>query len=307
MKSYVLEQTIRTAQHVIHRMPLANQRSGQTRLFGIRGIPKEVHCEPVDDFRMTSEWVIPEDYDNEKIIFYTHGGGYGMGDLVSSRALIAPIAKHCHLKAFSFEYRLSPEYHFPAPVEDCAQAYEYILSKGYDPRNIIILGDSAGGGLLFSVLQYLKQHDIELPHCGVAISPWADLTITSESYETMGKADPILSDTVLEKFAEAYIDDESPLNPLISPVFGKYDESYPPILIQVGDKEVLYDDSINMNDVLQKNGVDVKLEVYPNMFHIFHLWRIKEAEIAIDSIREFIHSKFPVKAGDEQIETNKLV
>ncbi len=292
MKSYVLERTIRTAQHVIHRMPLENQRSGQTKLFAVRGFPKEVHCESAEDFAMTAEWVIPEVCDSKKLIFYTHGGGYGMGDLVSSRALIAPIANHCGLKAFSFEYRLSPEYHFPAPVEDCAKAYEYVLSKGYEPHNIIILGDSAGGGLLFSVLQYLKQKGIALPHCGVAISPWADLTITSDSYETMGKADPLLSDKVLEKFAESYIADESPLNPLISPVFGKYDADFPPILIQVGDKEVLYDDAIHMNNVLQEGGVDVRLEVYPNMFHIFQLWRIKEAEIAIQSIREFIQAQY---------------
>ncbi len=292
MKSYVLEQTIRTAQHIIHKIPLEEQRLGQTKLFSVRGIPKEIHCELVEDFEMHSEWVIPEKYDDEVIIFYTHGGGYGMGDLISSRALIAPIAKHCGLKAFSFEYRLSPEYQFPAPLEDCAKAYEYILSKGYEPKNIVILGDSAGGGLLFSVLQYLKQRGYKLPHCGIAISPWTDLTITAESYETMDKADPILSDEVLEKFAEAYIGEESPLNPLVSPVFGKYDESYPPILIQVGNKEVLYDDSVRMKQVLEQSGVNVTMEVYQNMFHIFHIWKIQEAEEAIENIHQFIKKQF---------------
>ncbi len=308
MKSDVVERTIRTAQHIIHRMPLENQRSGQTTLFNVRGFPKEVVFEPVEDFSMTAEWVVPDEYDEKRIIFYTHGGGYGMGDLTSSRALISPIANYCKLRAFSFEYRLSPEYHFPAPIEDCTKAYEYILSKGYEPENIVILGDSAGGGLVFALLQYLKQNGYKLPHCGVALSPWTDLTITSDTYNTMDKADPLLSADVLAKFAEDYIDDDSPLNPLISPVFGKYDETYPPILIQVGDKEVLYGDSVRMNEVLQKSGVDCKLEVYPNMFHIFQLWRIKEAEIAIDSIYEFIKSKFSDDMiGDDELEADKLV
>ena len=113
---------------------------------------------------------------------------------------------------------------------------------------------------------------------------------------------------MLEKFADDYIDDNSPLDPLVSPVFGSYDETYPPILIQVGDKEVLYGDSVKMNEVLQKGKVDCKLEVYPNMFHIFQLWKIKEAEIAIDNIDEFINSKFSLKDGDGKLETGeKLV
>ena len=308
VKSEVVERTIRTAQHIIHKMPLDNQRSGQTVLFNVRGIPKEVHCEPVKDLSMTAEWVIPEIHDDKKIIFYIHGGGYGMGDLVSSRALIAPVANYCGLKAVSFEYRLAPEYHFPAPIEDCAEAYLYILSLGYEPQNIVMLGDSAGGGLMFAFMQYMKQNRYPMPCCGVALSPWADLTITSETYAEMDKADPLLSADVLEKFAEDYMDDNSPLNPLVSPVFGSYDETYPPILIQVGDKEVLYGDSVRMNEVLQKSGVDCKLEVYPNMFHIFQLWKIKEAEIAIDFIDDFIQSKFSLKDGDGTFESGeKLV
>ena len=308
VKSEVVEKTIRTAQHIIHKMPLDNQRSGQTVLFNVRGIPKEVHCEPISDLNMISEWVIPEVHDDRKMIFYIHGGGYGMGDLASSRALISPIACYCGLKAISFEYRLAPEYHFPAPIEDCAEAYLYVLSLGYEPKNIVMLGDSAGGGLMFAFMQYMKQHRYPMPCCGVALSPWTDLTITSETYNEMDRADPLLSANVLEKFADDYIDDDSPLDPLISPVFGSYDKTYPPILIQVGDKEVLYGDSVRMNEVLQKGGVDCKLEVYPDMFHIFQLWRIREAEIAIDFIDDFIQSKFSLKDGEEKRETGeKLV
>ena len=308
VKSEIVERTIRTAQHIIHRMPLDNQRSGQTVLFNVRGIPKEVTCNSLNDLSMTAEWVVPEVHDDRKIIFYIHGGGYGMGDLVSSRALIAPIANYCGLKALSFEYRLAPEHHFPAPIEDCAEAYLYVLSLGYEPKSIVMLGDSAGGGLMFAFMQYMKQHRYPMPCCGVALSPWADLTITSETYADMDEADPLLSANVLEKFADDYIDDNSPLDPLVSPVFGSYDETYPPILIQVGDKEVLYGDSVKMNEVLQKGKVDCKLEVYPNMFHIFQLWKIKEAEIAIDNIDEFINSKFSLKDGDGKLETGeKLV
>lgn len=288
MKSQVVERIIKSAQPIINKMTLESQRSRQTAFFRMKPLPKGMEYTAVDDFAITSEWVVPENADKDKIIFYTHGGGYGMGDLVSSRALIAPIAKKCGMKAFSFEYRLAPESPFPAALEDAVEAYEYLLECGYRPENIVILGESAGGGLVFSTMLFLKHHGKPLPKCAVAISPWADLTETSHSYVKNGDKDPLLSAECLEKLAEAYIGDDSPLNPLISPAYAVFDESYPPVLIQVGDKEVLYDDSILMRNALVNGGVNVELEIYRDMWHVFHIWQIEQSTLAIQYIFDFI-------------------
>lgn len=294
MRSNIVERIIKSAQPIINKMPLESQRSRQTTFFRMKPLPKGVEYEPVSDFPMTSEWVIPENADKEKIIFYTHGGGYGMGDLISSRALIAPIAKKCGMKVFSFEYRLAPESPFPAALEDCIDAYDYLIACGYKTENIVILGESAGGGLVFSTMLMLRKLGKELPHCAVAISPWADLTETGHSYIANSDKDPLLSAECLEKLAQAYIGDESPLNPLISPAYAVYDEKYPPILIQVGDKEVLYDDSIAVRNALVNGGVNVELEIYSDMWHVFHIWQIEQSDLAIQSIADFIAKQFKI-------------
>ncbi len=289
MKSQIVERIIKSAQPIITKMPLESQRSRQTSFFRMKPLPKGVEYESAKSFPLKSEWVIPENADKKNIIFYIHGGGYGMGDLVSSRALISPIAKRSGLKAFSFEYRLAPENPFPAALEDAVAAYDYLNVCGYKPENIVILGESAGGGLVLSTMLTLKKLNKALPACGVAISPWSDLTETSHSYISNGDKDPLLSAECLEKLAQAYIGDDSPLNPLISPAYAEYDESYPPILIQVGDKEVLYDDSILLRNALINGGVNAELEIYSDMWHVFHIWQIEQADLALQAISEFIN------------------
>ena len=294
MRSNIVERIIKSAQPIINKMTLDTQRSGQTTFFRMKPLPKGIEYEAADDFSMAAEWVIPENADKDKIIFYTHGGGYGMGDLVSSRALIAPIAKKCGFKVFSFEYRLAPESPFPAALEDSVTAYDYMVSVGYKPENIVILGESAGGGLLFSTMLMLRKLNKELPRCAIAISPWTDLTETGHSYIVNGDKDPLLSAECLEKLAQAYIGDYSPLNPFISPAYAVYDENYPPVLIQVGDKEVLYDDSIAVRNALVNSGVNVELEIYSDMWHVFHIWQIEQSDLAIQSISDFIKKQFEV-------------
>lgn len=297
MKSKIVERIIKSAQPIINKMPLENQRSRQTAFFRMKLLPKDIKYENIIDFSLKAEWVIPENTDNEKVIFYIHGGGYGMGDLISSRALIAPIAKKCGIKALSFEYRLAPENPFPAALNDTVKAYDYLIDCGYKPENMIILGESAGGGLVFAAMLMLKKSGKIFPRCAVAISPWTDLTETSRSYISNGDKDPLLSAECLEELARSYIGDDSPLNPLISPAYATFDETYPPILIQVGDKEVLYDDSILIRNALVNSGVDVELEIYSDMWHVFHIWQIEQSNIAIQSIADFIGNKFAISSS----------
>lgn len=291
MKSDFIKNFLKTAQPIVNRIPLMNQRSYQTTFFTLKPLPSDVIYDEIEDFSYKAEWVIPPEEDPEKVIFYTHGGGYGMGDLVSSRALIAPIAKKTGIRVFSFEYRLAPEHPFPAAFDDAKKAYEYVLGQGYSPGNIIAFGESAGGGLAVSNILRLIAEGKEAPKCLVTISPWSDLTATGQTYFLNEDKDPLLRGKYLKRLADSYVGDDSPLNPYISPAFASYDDRFPPTLIQAGSDEVLLDDSKLLYNAMKDGGVDVDIEIYPKMWHVFHIWQIEESDKAITAIDEFIKRK----------------
>lgn len=291
MKSDFLKNFLRTVQPIVNRIPLMNQRAYQTTFFTLKPLPSDVIYDEIEDFPYKAEWIIPPEQDPEKVIFYTHGGGYGMGDLVSSRALVAPIAKKTGIRVFSFEYRLAPEYPFPAAFDDAKDAYEYLLRQGYSPGNIIALGESAGGGLAVSNILRLIAEGKEAPRCLVAISPWSDLTATGQTYFMNEDKDPLLRGKYLKRLADSYVGDDSPLNPYISPAFAGYNDKFPPTLIQAGSDEILLDDSKLLYDAMKDGGVDVDIEIYQKMWHVFHIWQLEEADKAIIAIDEFIKRK----------------
>ena len=291
MKSDFIKNFLKTAQPIVNRIPLMNQRSYQTTFFTLKPLPSDVIYDEIEDFSYIAEWVIPPEEDPEKVIFYTHGGGYGMGDLISSRALIAPIAKKTGIRVFSFEYRLAPEHPFPAAFDDAKEAYEYVLGQGYSPGNIIAFGESAGGGLAVSNILRLIAEGKEAPQCLVTISPWSDLTATGQTYFLNEDKDPLLRGKYLKRLADSYVGDDSPLNPYISPAFASYDDRFPPTLIQAGSDEVLLDDSKLLYNAMKDGGVDVDIEIYPKMWHVFHIWQIEESDKAITAIDEFIKRK----------------
>lgn len=291
MKSDFIKNFLKTAQPIVNRIPLMNQRSYQTTFFTLKPLPSDVIYDEIEDFSYKAEWVIPPEEDPEKVIFYTHGGGYGMGDLISSRALIAPIAKKTGIRVFSFEYRLAPEHPFPAAFDDAKKAYEYVLGQGYSPGNIIAFGESAGGGLAVSNILSLIAEGKEAPKCLVTISPWSDLTATGQTYFLNEDKDPLLRGKYLKRLADSYVGDDSPLNPYISPAFASYDDRFPPTLIQAGSDEVLLDDSKLLYNAMKDGGVDVDIEIYPKMWHVFHIWQIEESDKAITAIDEFIKRK----------------
>jgi len=291
MKSDFIKNFLKTAQPIVNRIPLMNQRSYQTTFFTLKPLPSDVIYDEIEDFSYKAEWVIPPEEDPEKVIFYTHGGGYGMGDLISSRALVAPIAKKTGIRVFSFEYRLAPEHPFPAAFDDAKEAYEYVLGQGYSPGNIIAFGESAGGGLAVSNILRLIAEGKEAPKCLVTISPWSDLTATGQTYFLNEDKDPLLRGKYLKRLADSYVGDDSPLNPYISPAFASYDDRFPPTLIQAGSDEVLLDDSKLLYNAMKDGGVDVDIEIYPKMWHVFHIWQIEESDKAITAIDEFIKRK----------------
>lgn len=238
-----------------------------------------------------AEWVIPEGANPEKVVLFVHGGGYVSGSCSDHRAFVSKLSKSCGFQNLVFEYRLAPENPFPAALDDSVKVYEWLLRKGIKPENILIAGESAGGGLCLATLLALKERNITLPAAALAISPWTDLTCSGESYKTKNKVSvaPLNSWTVFSKY---YVGENDATSPLISPLFGDL-SGLPPIFINSGEADELFDDGEQFYLKAKKAGVDVTFRAGMNMMHCYPFFSpfFKEATEAMDEICEFLKKK----------------
>jgi monoterpene epsilon-lactone hydrolase len=216
-----------------------------------------------------AEWVnVPQAHD-EAVILYLHGGCYGMGSVESHRELMTRIAIAAPMRLIGINYRLAPANPFPAAVEDAAAAYQWLLEKGIEARRIVIVGDSAGAGLALAMTLKLRDEAAPLPAAIACISPWVDLALTGESMNSKAAADPIVSRAMLSEWAKLYLGNNDPRTPLASPLYANL-RGLPPLLIQVGAAEVLLNDATRLAEKALEAGVEARLEVWPEMIHVWH-------------------------------------
>lgn len=238
-----------------------------------------------------AEWLIPDIAAKNKVILYTVGGGYVSGSCNDHRAMVAKITKGSGVTTLLFDHRLAPEDPFPAALEDAVTSYRWLLAQGLAPSNIIIAGDSAGGGLCLATLLALRDQGVPLPAAAVALSPWTDLALTGESYRTKLKAsiDPPGMSVVCSKY---YVGENDPCLPWISPLYGDL-RGLPPIFICVGTNETMLDDSTHFAEKAKAAGVDVTLKTWEGMVHCFPLMAplFPEAIQALDEICAFIRTR----------------
>lgn len=202
-------------------------------------------------------------------ILYFHGGGYVLGSLASIRPFASYLAAATNRTVVTLDYRLAPEHPYPAAVHDAQAAYRALRHTHHlDPSQIVLAGDSAGGGLVLSTLMALRDDDTPLPAAGVCLSPWTDLTLTAASLHTNAATDPQITVDGLSMMARHYCQQADPKTPGISPRFGHFD-GLPPLLIQVGDAEGLLDDSVLVAAQAKNAGVGVTLDVWPKMIHVW--------------------------------------
>ncbi|MFX1502865.1 MAG: alpha/beta hydrolase [Promethearchaeota archaeon] len=253
-----------------------------------KSIPKDVQIEQIKIGNIPAEWIYVPRAHKEKAFYHLIGGGYIMGNLRSHRIIPYHISRATNLRCLNIEYRLAPENPFPAALEDAIESYKWLISQGFDPKKIVIGGESAGGGLAIATLLKLKELKISLPAAGVLMSPWADLTGSGESIIRNQKYEPLIKDGLVN-MAKLYAQKEALNNPLISPVFADL-KGLPPLLIQAGGIEALVDDSKKLAERAKIDGVEVKLEVYRNMTHVFQNFgeELSESKKAYESINEFI-------------------
>ncbi len=268
-------------------------------------LPKSVTKQNVQIDGLPCEWIEDESQANNGVILYLHGGGYNIGSCASYRLFAATLSRACATPVLLVDYRLAPEHKFPAPIDDAIVAYEWLLDEGYSAEEILIAGDSAGGGLALATAMVLRDEDYALPGGCICLSPWADLQQTGDSMKSRAKQDPMLSKSILQRWADNYIDlDDNPANPLISPINGDY-EALPPLFIQVGDDEVLLSDAQRITTASRAAGVPTELEIWPRMWHDWQQLAIilPEAKEAIKQIATFVTAQLhvqtrqPLKSG----------
>ncbi|MBQ8893092.1 MAG: alpha/beta hydrolase fold domain-containing protein [Clostridia bacterium] len=245
---------------------------------------KQVLLKNHDFSAFRGAWIMPKDQRREGVLLYLHGGGYTCGDLEYAAGFGSMLAVQTGTRVFCAAYRLAPENPFPAAVEDALTAYQYLLEKGYS--NITLCGESAGGGLCYSLCLRLRELELPLP-CGIiAISPWVDLTASGASYQENREVDPSMSQELLRFFAESYTDDAA--HPLVSPLFGEL-EGMPPSLIFVGGDEIMLDDARQLHERLEQAGCKSRLMVAKERWHAYLLYGLQDDRKDLSAINRFLN------------------
>jgi acetyl esterase/lipase len=258
----------------------------------VPGPPAHTRTLAVDAGGMRADQIAGPASRDDRHVLYLHGGGFVSGSPALYRHLTWRIAAAARARVLALDYRLAPEHPFPAALDDALAAYRWLLAEGADPRRIAVMGDSAGGGLAFSLLLRLRDQGAPLPAAAVALSAWTDLALTGASLRLNAAADPMLNAEDLPKLAACYLASADPRDPYASPLYGDA-TGLPPTLIQAGSDEILHDDSTRMADRLRAAGCEVELEIWPRMPHAWHLFApvLPEARRAIERIGAFVRGR----------------
>jgi monoterpene epsilon-lactone hydrolase len=250
-----------------------------------------VKVEQVVANNVPAEWTTSPGADHKRVVLYLHGGGFVFGSILSHRHLVAEIGRVARCRTLAIDYRLAPEHPFPAPVEDAIAAYRFLLESGIQPRHITIAGDSAGGGLVISTLVAIKEAGLQQPACGWAISPWVDMEARGETFGTLADVDPMVKKSAIDELAITYLNGADPRSPLASPIHADL-RNIAPLLIHVGAAEVLLDDALKLAQRAGAANVPVRLEVWPDMVHIWHVFHriLKDGRRAVEEGGSFIRS-----------------
>ncbi|MFX1258373.1 MAG: alpha/beta hydrolase [Promethearchaeota archaeon] len=254
-------------------------------------IPKSVKLQPIASGGVPAEWQTVPSAIEEQVLLYFHGGGFIMGSVNDHRLFTVTLAYATNMRVLSVDYRLAPEYPYPASLEDSITVYKWLLSMNVKPENIIIGGDSAGGNLTLSTLVKLRDDRLPLPAGAFCLSPVIELGQSSESFFKNSETDPFLADIGLFWWHEAYSKGADPQNPLISPLYADL-KGLPPILVQVSTTEIFYDHSTRFVERAKAAGVDATLQTWDDMMHVFQAFGLPESREAINKISKFVKKLF---------------
>jgi monoterpene epsilon-lactone hydrolase len=279
-------------QPVLDSATVADMRAGMEDMAGGAPLPEGTTIKVVDAGGVSAEWVSVAGASGDAVLLYLHGGGYCIGSINTHRGMAARLAQACRARALNLDYRLAPEHPHPAAVDDAVAAYRWLLDRGVAPAQIVLGGDSAGGGLVMATLLALRDAGHPLPVAGFCLSPWVDLECSGETMTTKADVDPMVGKDGLTEMAAAYAGDHELRHPLVSPLHADL-SGLPPLLIQVGTAETLLDDAVRLADRARNAGMDVRLEAWDDLVHVFQAFApmVPEAVEAIDGIGRFVRER----------------
>lgn len=271
------------------RVDPAQMRAGMEAMTGMLPPPEGISFEAVDANGVPAEWTQVEGAPAATHLLYLHGGGYVIGSPRTHRNLVGRLVRASGARALSVDYRLAPEHAFPAAVEDAVSAWRWLLDQGAAPERSAIGGDSAGGGLTAATLLALRDRGLPLPGVALLLSPWVDLEGTGESMTARADQDPMVQKDGLLQMAAFYLNGQDARAPLASPLHADL-AGLPPLVIQVGTAETLYDDATRFAEKAKAAGVEVALEPWEDMIHVFQAFAgmLPEADEAIARLAEHL-------------------
>ena len=293
------ERMIRSSLHFIRGMQkvLPHSLANRFNKIGVSRVQMDADMilEPVLADGVPCDWIIPPNNDPDKVMLYLHGGGFVYGQTPLHLQMGAYLAKKLGFRLLMVDYRTAPQDPFPAALNDCVTAYQWLRKQGILAQDIVIAGDSAGGNLTLATMLKLREEGHPLPTAAVCLSPVTDLT--PEAHRREGFKDLVLSAKDVEFFNQAYLAGKDPHNPLISPACGDL-AGLPSILVHVGDEEILREDAIYFAKVAEAAGVDVRLEVYPRMWHVWQLFlSLPQATQSLDEVAKFCRNHLVEKSA----------
>ena len=270
-----------------------DSRAGFEKLARVVGGKTPASIQQVDAGGVPSELVSSEGASDDTATLYLHGGGYVIGSPRTHREFARRLSASSQAQVLVIDYRLAPEDPFPAPVEDAVTAYRWLLDEGYAPERLSIAGDSAGGGLTAATLVSIRDQGLPLPACGVCLSPWVDMEGLGDSMTSRADRDPMVQKEGLVSMAGVYLGGADPRSPLAAPMYADL-EGLPPLLIQVGASETLFDDAVRLDEKALAAGVETTFEEWDDMIHVWHIFApiLEEGQQAIERMAEFMRSKW---------------
>ena len=271
------------------RHSLNDDRISYERLVQDYPILENTDLEPIGAGGVPALWITAPNANRNRAILYFHGGGFVIGSNRTHSTMLSYLSRDAATRVLGLDYRLAPENPFPAQLEDAIASYRWLLSQGFQPENIVIAGDSAGGGLTISALVALRYLGEPLPAAGICISPWVDLQATGKTYESNASVDPSVSRDRTLNMAKVVLAGKNPSAPFASPLHADL-SGLPPLLVQVGSVEVLVDDSKMLVEKAKAHDVKADLEIWEYMTHVWHQHApfLPEALDAIQSIGSFV-------------------
>lgn len=234
------------------------------------------------------EWIIPVNYQPGGVLLYLHGGGFVYGQTPPHLHMGAYLARRLGVRLLMVDYRLAPEQPFPAALDDCLAAYSWLLEQGFQAKNIVLAGDSAGGNLTITTLMALRDRGMPLPAAAACLSPVIDLT--EKNSQNPDFKDPLLPPEAMQFYTAAYVGDHDPHDPLISPAFGDF-RGLPPLLVHAGEQEILRQDALLLARLAEAAGVDVQVQIFPRMWHVWQInLRLPQARQSLEEIAGFLQA-----------------